>query len=244
MAAQLFEHSKALNNGYDFVFEQNYHAAVAYYKEHGNLECPHGFIDHDGIRLYDWCNFLRSQFKKCGRSFLTEEQFKLLDAIGMRWVSKHDVQWDEFFNCLAAYKKRTGNTDIGATYKEGDVPLGRWYRRQKELYRSGNLRKDRAERLLALGCNLKIEDVWERHYQAVKACAEHTGSRELPPDLRRWLKRQMSCLQKGTLPEDRVQKMLAIGITAESHGNETQQSCSAPAIHVSENLQTGNAVNG
>ena len=237
MKAQLIEHGSTAYKEHDFVFERNYQSAAAYYKEHGDLEPPYGFIDREGIRLYDWFCFLREQFKKYGRTFLTEEQFKQLDAIGMRWVSKHDVQWDACFNCFVSYVKRTGSTDVGATYKEGDVPLGRWYRRQKELYTSGKLREDRTKRLLALGCELKIEDTWERNYQALKDHVEHTGSAGLPPELKNWLKYQMKCLNKGTLSEERTQKLRKIGIQTDSPDR-------AAAIHVSEASQTGSAVNG
>lgn len=180
---------------YDFVFERNYHAAAEYYREHGDLECPVSYVDAQGIRLYDWCNYLRRQYKKLGRSLLTAEQFQMLDAIGMRWGSKHDVQWDAYFQCLTAYLKRTGNTDVGATYKEGSVPLGRWYRRQKELYAAGELRKDRADRLLSLGLELTIIDPWEAKFQLAKAYSEaHGGDLNVPDDyvvngvwLSRWL---------------------------------------------------------
>lgn len=239
MAAQHFEHSSAAYNEYDYVFERNYHAAVAYYQAHGNLECPNGFVDNQGIRLYDWFNHLRVQFKKHGRSFLTEEQFRLLDAIGMRWLSKHDVQWEDFFNRLAAYQKRTGSADVAATYKDDGVPLGRWYRRQKELYTAGELRKDRAERLLALGCNLRIEGAWERHYHAVREYAERGSIAEIPPDLMKWLKRQMCCMKKGTLSEDRAKKLLAIGMIEDMYENGTQHS----SLCVNNGAQAGSAVN-
>ena len=39
---------------YDFVFERNYHAAVKYYRENGDLNCRHNYVDSDGIKLGSW----------------------------------------------------------------------------------------------------------------------------------------------------------------------------------------------
>ena len=33
---------------YDFVFERNYHAAVEYYREHGDLNCRTDYVDKQG----------------------------------------------------------------------------------------------------------------------------------------------------------------------------------------------------
>ena len=90
-------------NVQDFGFERNDHAAAVYYREHGDLECSFGYVDSSGVRLGAWLAYLRSQYKKRGRFTLNEEQFRMLNAIGMRWGSKHDKQWDAYFRCLASY---------------------------------------------------------------------------------------------------------------------------------------------
>ena len=205
---------------YDFVFERNYHSAVDYYREHGDLECKFDYIDSSGIRLGAWLTYLRQQYKQRGRSMLTEEQFRMLDAIGMRWGSKYDKQWDMFFQVLKAYVQRTGNTDVPATWREGDVQLGRWLRNQKESFSKGQLRPDRKEKLEALGITLAMVDQWERKFQLAKAYSEaHDGSLSIPPDyvvqgisLHKWLNRQLSAARKGSLPADRVKKLLSIGV--------------------------------
>lgn len=138
----------------DYVFERNYSAAAVYYREHGDLECKPDYVDSSGVKLGAWLVYLRSQYKKRGRFLLTAEQFRMLDEIGMRWGSKHDVQWDAYFKCLVSYLERTGNKDVPATWKENGIQLGRWLRRQRELYAVGELRQDRVIRLQALGLEL------------------------------------------------------------------------------------------
>ncbi|MBR3629355.1 MAG: Helicase associated domain protein [Oscillospiraceae bacterium] len=214
---------------YDYVFERNYYSAVDYYRECGNLECGFNYVDRQGIRLGAWLSYLRQQYKLHGRAILTEDQFRLLDEIGMRWGSKYDRQWDEYYNCLTSYLERTGNRDVPATWKEGAVPLGRWYRRQKELYSAGQLRSDRAEKLQALGLNLTVEDPWELRFQLAKAYSEaHSGSLNVPHDyvvdgiwLNKWLSEQRLMgegKRKKQLTPDQRQKLESIGMVfGQSH---------------------------
>ena len=162
---------------YDFVFERNYHSAHVYYQEHGDLECGSDYVDRQGIRLGAWLNYLRKQYKLRGRAVLTTEQFRLLDEIGMRWGSKHDRQWNAFYDHLAAYLERTGRSDVPANCKEGTFLLGRWFRRQRELYQAGKLREDRAEKLMSLGLQLAVEDPWEVRFRLAKAYSEDNGGR-------------------------------------------------------------------
>ena len=170
---------------YDFVFERNYHSAVEYYRKYGNLDCNVDYVDGDGVKLGAWLNYLRTQYKKRGRSILADEQFRMLDAIGMRWGGKFDQQWDDRFNCLASYIARTGSADVPATWKEGKTALGAWLRRQKEQFMKGELRSDRVEKLTALGVDLTIEDPWEAKFQLAKAYSEtHGGSLAIPHDLK------------------------------------------------------------
>ena len=208
---------------HDLVFERNYHAAQAYYREHGDLECGPDHVDDQGIRLGAWLRYLRQQYKTHGRAILTKEQFALLDAIGMRWGSKYDKQWDDRFERLAAYIQRTGNKEIAVTYKEGALQLGRWFRRQQELYNDGQLRPDRVEKLLALGLDLTEEDPWEVRFRLAKAYSEaHGGSLNVPHDhivdgvwLNKWLSEQRLMgegKRKKRLTPEQEEKLRSIGM--------------------------------
>ena len=208
---------------YDFVFERNFHAAVEYYRENGDLECASGYVDAQGIKLAAWLNDLRRQYKKCGRSLLTEEQFRMLDSIGMRWGSKFDLQWDHCYGILAAYIERTHLTTVPVTWKEGTFALGVWLRRQQELFVNGKLRKDRADKLTMLGVVLSAEALWETQYQLVKTYSEaHGGSLKIPPELtidglklHKWVTEQQLIgegKRKKVLTPEQRQKLEAIGM--------------------------------
>ena len=68
-------------------WEENYQAAVTYYRLHGNLLVPHGYRDKEGIRLGVWIANQRSIYvgKKKGAAPLNESQIERLNAIEMVW---------------------------------------------------------------------------------------------------------------------------------------------------------------
>ena len=180
---------------FDVLFERNYHSAALYYEVHGGLECPPDYVDDAGVKLGAWLQFLRAQRRDGG---LDPLQVRMLDALGMRWGSKQDNSWDTAFSALRAYVSRTGQTDVPAALKEGTIPLGRWYRRQRELHAAGRLRQDRAARLQSLGLDLAPEDHWGLRFRLAKAYSEaHGGSLNVPHDyvvegvwLSKWLSEQ------------------------------------------------------
>ena len=47
----------------DYLWEENYAAAVRYHREHGNLDVPKDYVDSEGIRLGRWLITLRSNRK-------------------------------------------------------------------------------------------------------------------------------------------------------------------------------------
>lgn len=216
---------------YDFVFERNYHSAVEYFRKYGNLDCKTDYVDNDGVKLGAWLNYLRAQYKKRGRSILTDEQFRMLDAIGMRWSGKFDQQWDDCFNCLVSYVARTGDTDVPATWKEGTTALGAWLRRQKEQFMKGELRADRTEKLAALGVNLTIEEPWEAKFKLAKAYSEaHGGSLAIPHDLKvngvwlnKWVNDQRLMgegKRKKTLTDEQRARLESIGMVFGQTSND------------------------
>lgn len=215
----------------DFVFERNYHSAAAYYRQHGDLECTADYVDESGVRLGAWLQYLRSRYKRSGKSLLTQEQFRMLDAIGMRWKNKYDSQWDMYFQVLQAYIRRTGNTDVPTTWNEGNVPLGRWYRHQKELFSEGKLRQDRVERLRSLELSLTVENPWEAKFRLAKAYSDaHGGRLNVPYDLvvngvwlNKWLCEQRLLgegKRKKKLTEEQRRKLESIGMVFGETSND------------------------
>lgn len=62
--------------------ERNYQAALAYYREHGNLKVPANYVNADGLQLGWWVRGVRKAYQK---GALDREQIDRLERIGMLW---------------------------------------------------------------------------------------------------------------------------------------------------------------
>ena len=139
----------------DYLWEQNYHAALRYHREYGNLDVPYHYVDPDGIKLGVWIantRFARRN-KGTGRAELTDDQISRLDALGMIWDNKNNTIWEHAYAAACHYQKKNGNLNIPVAYvTEDGCHLGRWIRKQKDIYLNG-MSKKRREKLNAIGIN-------------------------------------------------------------------------------------------
>lgn len=62
--------------------ERNYQAALAYYREHGDLKVPTNYVNADGLQLGWWVRGVRKAYQK---GTLDREQIDKLESIGMLW---------------------------------------------------------------------------------------------------------------------------------------------------------------
>jgi hypothetical protein len=106
--------------------------------------------------------------------------------------------------------------------------LGEWVNSQRKRYREGlgtlTLRSEREEALRELAFNFApYEDVWEAHYERLKAYAQAHGgdtrvprvARSAPPEVRKlgeWLHRQRKLQHAGKLAAERVKKLEELGV--------------------------------
>ncbi len=130
-------------------WERGCAAAERYYREHGDLAVPHGYVDADGFRLGAWVGRMRA----AGRhgAALTEGQARRLSAIGMGWGSRHDAAWEAAYREACRYREEHGGLDVPAAYAAGGIALGKWVRHQRDARRAGKLPAWREERLSMLG---------------------------------------------------------------------------------------------
>ena len=137
----------------DYLWEQNYHAAVQYHREHGNLDVPYYYVSPDGVKLGVWIANIRFARRNegSGRAELTKEQAARLDELGMIWENKNRAVWERSYAAACRYRKKYGDLNIPVAYvTEDGCHLGRWIRKQREIYRSG-MGKERRRKLEALG---------------------------------------------------------------------------------------------
>ena len=92
----------------DFYWENNYSAAVRYYRENGNLTVPSNYVSPDGVRLGAWISRMRKLRKGEGKGTPpTKEQIERLDNIGMVWELNVDRRWDKAYSAAKGILRKT-----------------------------------------------------------------------------------------------------------------------------------------
>ena len=207
----------------DYVFERYYHAAVMYYQEHGDLNCKSDYVTSDGVKLGAWLRNLRSRYIK-DKEFLSDEQFQMLNSIGMRWGNKYDLQWDEVYEELCEYYRIHKNVLIPTAYKtEKGTLLGKWIRRQADANAKGKLTSERIEKLKKVGFVFESVDAWEEKFQLAKTYSdEHQGKLNVPQSyvvngvwLNKWLNEQKLIgegKRRKKLTPEQYRKLESIGL--------------------------------
>lgn len=208
----------------DYLWEENFAAAVRYHREHGDLNVPVDYVDGEGVKLGSWLSQLRSCRRTGGKNYreLTEEQLARLDALGIVWETKHEKQWNDAFQALCEFHAKNGTFDMPVAYQtESGIGLGAWTRRQRDFYANGRLSDERIERLRGIGFVLEKSDPWEEKYLLAKAYYEEHGNLDMPGNyvvngvwLNKWLNEQKQIAEgkrKKQLTPEQLAKLEAIG---------------------------------
>ncbi|SDB27517.1 Superfamily II DNA or RNA helicase [Ruminococcaceae bacterium FB2012] len=206
----------------DHFWEQNYRAAVNYFKTHGDLNVPTKYIDQDGIKLGKWIIRIRTRQKNDPNSIPTEKK-ELLDAIGMVWGDTKEIKWESHYILLCKYKEKYGHINVPASYVIDGVRLGSWVAEQRRMFRDNTLNEYRKEKLDKLGMVWKLPDAWEQRYLLAKKYYEEYGNINVANDLAyegvwlcRWLNEQRLIgegKRKGkSLTSEQKQKLEALGM--------------------------------
>lgn len=195
----------------DYIWERNYEAAAAYYREHGDLDVPATYRTADGIKLGNWLYRIRKERKErgknqAGKESLTEEQITRLDEIGMVWTRTNDSKWDKGYRAAEEYAARHGDLLVPARYATQDgFALGRWISKQRQDYLSDKIPAIRKEKLEAIGMVWRA-DSWESRLDLVKKWYRENGNLAIPQNtvvdgvwIGRWLACQSQELKKGKL---------------------------------------------
>ena len=197
---------------------QYYEAAQSYFEEHGDLNVNMNYTTPDGVRLGRWIVGQRDSRR---RDHLSEEQIRLLDAIGMSW-NRFVNKWDSAFEYVQAYYDEHGTVDIPVDYKSEDgFPLGRWIANQRRKYSAGKLKPMQIRRFEALGITWNCaEDFWIRGYEHAKAFFAENGQLKVADGyvaaddfkLGRWIANQRTAYRNGRLTAEKVKQLEEIGM--------------------------------
>ena len=117
-------------------WQTNYMAAKAYYEENGNLEVPFNYRTKDGFALGTWLTRTRMVYLGKAKGDLNQAQISQLEAIGMKWGCKKELEWEHSYEEAKKYYERHGHLNMSSRYRtESGLWLGQWvykYRKAAE----------------------------------------------------------------------------------------------------------------
>lgn len=102
----------------------------------------------DGIPLGNWVARQRREYAK---GTLDRNWQRTLEQLPTWSWDPYGDEWKRRFDLLKQYVAEHGDARVPAPYKTADgVPLGSWVRDQRDNYRKGTLKADRARKLMKL----------------------------------------------------------------------------------------------
>jgi len=215
----------------------------------GNV--PTNYKTVDGKALGRWVNNQRSAKHK---GTLKRDRELRLVSTGLKWSVLSTNTWSDMMSELKTYiedKTKNGkewdgnvptnykiksNTNNDGSEIDEEKNLGRWVNRQRCLFQSGRLRKDRQIELEEIGLKWSVlsTSTWQSMYDAL--CQYSKMKRDLndlknngktwdgnvpanyktddnpPKSLGRWVNRQRSAYTKGKLKKELVDKLEKVGL--------------------------------
>ena len=214
----------------DFFWENNFAAAIEYYRKHGNLEVASNYITPNGVRLGSWISRLRKLRAGTARRGTppTQEQIARLDAIGMVWTSNIEYKWDRAYTAAEAYYRKFGNLDVPMDYKtDSGLVLGAWVKNQRKRFILGRLEEERKVKLDAIGMVWTADGGWMSRYELLKKYYEKHGticiSQSYVEDgvwLGKWIVMQKKYYEQGKLSDEQAKLLRALPLEQVSPENK------------------------
>jgi len=146
-----------------------------------------------------------------------QERVAQLDALGVVWERLDDF-WEHRLRDLTTFKMQHGHCNVPVEYPQNPA-LGTWLNNQRRLQRSLKLSHDRVNRLEEVGVLWEPQAaVWEQRFQELRTFKKDRGHCDVPqsypenPSLGTWLSNQRQFRRRGTLSQDRIGQLEALGV--------------------------------
>jgi superfamily II DNA or RNA helicase len=220
LAAERIERLDALGFEWDtpaasaVPWDEMFAALVQFRDRFGHCNVPANWPEDR--QLVQWVNWQR-QIRRDGR--LAAERIQRLDALGFDWgaLAAPTGLWDEMFARLVQFRDRFGHCNVPLGWSE-DLQLVRWVNQQRKIRRQWRLSEDRIQRLDALGFEWGPRaSAWDKMFETLVQFKERFGHCNVPlgwsEDLQlvRWVNQQRQLRRQGSLSEDRIQRLDALG---------------------------------
>ncbi|WP_280471737.1 helicase associated domain-containing protein [Nocardia cyriacigeorgica] len=196
-------------------WEEGHARLVTFVDEHGHAQVPQSFTADD-YKLGTWVTIQRSNHA-AGRG-LPDREARLESLPGWSWNPRSD-QWESTFEHLVKFAEDRGHTRVPKDYTVDRCGLGGWVQIQRSRYNRRVLDPVRANRLQALpGWTWTPDaDRWNKFFALLVAYVEKHGHPRVPQShvvdghrLGSWLSNQRQILAKGSMPDDRAERLTAL----------------------------------
>ena len=185
-----------------------------------NLNIPSEYKPQSGTNLAVWLVRQRAQYKS-GK--LSQEHIAKLEAIGMVWALP--CTWEVGFAHAKEYAEQNGDLLVSISYVCDDgYKLGNWIANQRNNKDSADkyrrLSPEQIERLDSIGMVWNVaEYAWTRGYEQALRYWQENGHIRVPRgtringvDLQSWVCEQRKSFKKGKLSQEKILKLVAIGV--------------------------------
>ena len=210
----------------DYLWQQNYNALLDYYRSHGNIDVPKGYVTEGGIKLYQWLLNVKQAYRRTDRKGyrLSASQIQQLEELGVDWRTRSEIAFEAGLSHAKEYFSENRNLDVPVSYKSPDgYKLGGWISDQKEKFAAGKLTQDKIEALEQVGMVWEKPDPWEERFALAEKYYREHGDLEIPPSytidgiwVSKWLDEQRQIRngkRKGkSLTDEQIKRLDEIGM--------------------------------
>ncbi|KAL7514863.1 hypothetical protein ACHAXN_012150 [Cyclotella atomus] len=133
-------------------------------------------------------------------------------------------KWHEQYDKLMEFKQQHGHCEVPNRYKSDEF-LGWWVKTQREQYKSGEMENGRKDLLNSIGFEWSVQadpieirhQKWQEQYDKLVTFQQENGHCRVPcryksdSYLGKWVKLQRELYKRGTMKEDWINLLNAIG---------------------------------
>ena len=196
-------------------WEDGYEHLLGYVSIHGDARVPKTCV-FNGFPLGKWVS--RQRVWRSKGTLSSERQNKLSALSGWSW-DRNSGAWEEGYDSLQVYIREHGDSRVPQSYEHDSYRLGAWVGQQRTLYAKGTLNPQRRrllEQMPGWVWDINAER-WDEFFELLAAHVRKHGDALVPQtwmvdgyNLGQWVSVQRSAYAKGSLEQDRVERLQKI----------------------------------
>lgn len=194
------------------TWDERYGELKAYKERFGDCRVPYKWSENP--QLGTWV-VVQRQVTKLGQT--GKDRTERLNEIGFVW-DPHDAYWEEMFAALVNFKEANGHCNV-PIFQPDNRALGQWVNRHRNNRKRGEISEERLRRMNAIGFVWDaLESSWEEMFAELLEYKATHGDCDVPKiwpqnqALATWIGSQRQFCKNGTLSDERISRLDAIGV--------------------------------